>query len=311
MSEPSTQIKFNPRMALWVGAASMGTAALLIVIKTVAWWMSGSTSVLASLIDSVADVVVSFMSFMAIRHSLKPADEDHRHGHGKIEGLMALLQAVFIGTGAVFLVFESVRHLSDPHPVVQPMVAIIVMVASSVLTMLLVAAQNYSQRHAPSLAVESDKAHYSSDTLVNGAVIAALALQMMGGPAWIDPLFALMIALWLGRTAYMVAAKGVDMLLDKELPDEKRARIIAIIAANPDIHGFHDLRTRTSGMELHISFDVEIDPLMTLARAHGISKEIEQNLLHEFPNAQIMIHKDPIGDTEDSRHKDGGLSEAT
>ncbi len=309
MSKPGTKTIFNPQLAMWAGVASMATAAILIVVKAAAWMISDSTSVLASLTDSIIDVIVSFMSFMAIRHSLKPADDDHRYGHGKIEGLMALLQAGFIGMGAVFLIFESAGRLSDPAPVVHPVMTVIVMAASSALSILLIAAQHRILRHAPSLAVESDKAHYASDILVNGVVILALALQMKGAPLWTDPFFALLIALWLGRAAYVVAAKGVDMLLDKELPAEKRDRIVAIIGTNRDIHGFHDLRTRMSGMELYISFDVEIDPDITLAQAHRIAKDIEKALLHEFPNAQIMIHQDPVGETEDSRHKEGGIKE--
>jgi ferrous-iron efflux pump FieF len=311
MLKRSTKAAFNPQLAIWAGVASMVTVAVLIIIKSAAWMISDSTSILASLTDSIVDAIVSFMSFMAIRHSLKPADEDHRYGHGKIEGLMALLQAGFIGTGAVFLVFESVGHLFNPLPVVHPVMAVIVMAVSSGLSIILVAVQHYSLRQAPSLAVESDQAHYASDILVNGAVILALILQMRGAPLWTDPFFALLIALWLGRTAYMVAAKGVDMLLDKELPAEKRDRIIAIIGMNRDIHGFHDLRTRMSGMELYISFDVEIDPDITLAQAHRIAKDIEKALLHEFPNAQVMIHQDPVGETEDSRHKEGGVKETT
>lgn len=309
MEHQSTQKTFNPRRALWAGMASMGIVTLLIVMKSATWWVSGSASVMGSLIDSIADAAVSFMSFMAIHHSMKPADENHRYGHGKIEGLMALLQAGFIGIGAVLLAVEGATHLSNPHPVIQPAMGIAVMVVSSILTLVLIRIQKDSYHHAPSLAVESDREHYASDLLVNGAVVAALVLQMVGVPAWIDPFFAVLIALWLGRVACTIGAKGVDMLLDRELPDEKRSKIISIIGANPDIHGFHDLRTRMSGMELYISFDVEIDPALTLARAHAISKDIERSLLHEFPNAQIMIHKDPVGETEDSRHKGGGMRE--
>src|SRR5687768_167911 len=153
MPNQTEQTIFHPRLALLAGWASIVTVTILIVIKSVAWASSGSASVLASLTDSVIDAAISIISFMAIRHSLKPADDDHRYGHGKIEGLMALLQAAFIGAAAIFLIIESVGRLADPRPVSQPVMAIIVMVISTGLSALLVAIQNYSLRRAPSLSV--------------------------------------------------------------------------------------------------------------------------------------------------------------
>lgn len=294
-------------MALVAGGASIATVAVLIVIKAFAYMASGSASVLASLIDSLVDAGVSLISFLAIRQSLKPASADFRYGHGKIEGLAALMQGAFILGAAVFLGFEAIQRLAQPHPVTATGMAIGVMLVSIVLSVLLVAVQNYSLRHAPSLAVKADRAHYSSDILMNAGVIMALLTQSYGAPVWLDSVFALGIALWMFVTVYGIVMKAVDMLLDRELPQETRMRILEIIRANPDIHDVHDLRTTMSGMRLDIAFDVEIDPNMTLAQAHDVSKKVEDAILREFPNAEIMIHKDPIGEIDDSRHTVKGV----
>ena len=301
------QHAFRPKMALVAGAASVVTVTILIIMKTWAYLASGSTSVLASLIDSLVDAGVSLISFLAIHHSLKPADEDHRHGHGKIEGLAALMQGAFICGAAVFLSFEAFQRLSDSRPVTEHGLAIAVMVASMVLSVLLIVVQNYSLRHAPSLAVKADRAHYSSDILMNGGVILALVAQQYGAPHWIDIAFALVVALWMFATVYKISLKAVDMLLDRELPPETRERILSIIQAHKDVRGVHDLRTTMTGMRVQVFFDIEIDPDMTLANAHAISKEIEKAILREFPNAEIMIHKDPVGEIEDSRHTVRGV----
>ncbi|MBI2233425.1 MAG: cation diffusion facilitator family transporter [Micavibrio aeruginosavorus] len=307
MTQQSQHPVFKPKMALVAGGASIATVALLIAIKAFAYMVSGSASVLASLIDSLVDAGVSLIGFLAIRQSLKPASADFRYGHGKIEGLAALMQGAFILGAAVFLGFEAIQRLAQPHPVTATGVAIGVMLVSIVLSVLLVAVQNYSLRHAPSLAVKADRAHYSSDILMNAGVIMALLTQSYGAPVWLDSVFALGIAFWMFVTVYGIVMKAVAMLLDRELPQETRMRILEIIRSNPDVHDVHDLRTTMSGMRLDIAFDVEIDPDMTLARAHAVSKKVEDAILLEFPNAEIMIHKDPVGEIDDSRHTVKGV----
>lgn len=298
----NTPVPIRPEKAVAAAIGSVLLVAFLIVIKAVAYLASGSASILASLIDSLTDAAVSLMNFAAIRLSLKPADDDHRFGHGKVEGIAALMQAAFIGGSAVFLGLEAIRRLADPQPVADHGLAIVVMIIASVLSAILVMFQNYTLRHAPSLAVESDRVHYGSDILMNIAVILALVLQSRGAPSWIDPAFALAVAFWMMWTVFSVARKGLDMLMDRELPEEIRSRIESIIRSHPDILDFHDLRTRATGMQLDISLDIEVAPDMTLREAHDIAKAVEGLLLRAFPNAEIMIHVDPAGDPEDSRH---------
>lgn len=290
--------------ALVAGVASIVTVTILIAIKGVAWYFSGSVSVLASLIDSLMDAVVSFVNFMAIRYSLKPADHEHRYGHGKIEGIAALFQSAFIAGAGIFLILESVRRFVEPGETGESMLAVGIMAVSIVLSLALVFVQKISLRYAPSLAVEAEQAHYAGDIVINLGVIAVLAALQYGAPSWLDPAFAVLVACYLGYTAKTIAMKGVDMLLDRELPDEMRQQILEMIAGHSQVKGVHELRTRKSGMDIHIAFDLELDPDITLHHAHGIGLAIERKILQSFPHAQIMIHKDPAGiPHEDSRHK--------
>jgi ferrous-iron efflux pump FieF len=153
------------------------------------------------------------------------------------------------------------------------------------------------------LAIESDQAHYSTDIALNGSVIAALAVSYYNGPYWVDPLCAIAVAAYYVYAARKIALKATDMLMDKELPEAVRSRIREIIQKHPDILGYHDLRTRKSGMILHISFDVEIDPDISLREAHGYVRALELDILVDYPYAEIIIHKDPFGDTHDPRHQ--------
>lgn len=293
---------YKPRAALAAGAASLAVVAVLIAVKAVAYWQTGSSAVFASLMDSIVDVTASAMSFLAIHLSLKPADKNHRSGHGKIEGLAALLQALLILSGGFSLLYEAIVRLAEPRHIDKPDLAIGIMLFSILLSMLLVALQNRVLKNAPSLAVESDKAHYSMDIAVNIGVIAVLLGLRGGMPGWIDPVFAALVSVYLAFTAKMIAKKGLDMLLDRELPKETRSQILDTIRVQDGVLGVHDLRTSQSGMRIFMSFDIEADPDLSLIKAHDIARKVEEALLKIWPHADIMIHVDPHGDTDDSRH---------
>jgi ferrous-iron efflux pump FieF len=288
--------------ALRAGLASVAVVGILILIKGATYAATSSASVLASLMDSIGDGAASIMNYMAIVYAVRPPDSDHRHGHGKMEGLAALMQAGLIAGAGLLILWEACGHFLHPQAVSNGEAAVFVMVAATVLSALLVAFQNYSLRRANSLAVAADKAHYGADIVVNIGVIAVLLLLRAGAPLWIDPLFALLVALWLARTAHSVGCQGVDMLLDRELPDEVRARIKQRVRANAAVLGLHDLRTHRSGMKTFMSFDIELDPALSLHDSHEIVREVELALLADFPDAEILIHVDPFGDTADSRH---------
>ncbi len=296
-----------PHYALFAAIWAVGTVTVLILLKGYAYWQSGSAAVLATLTDSMTDAGISLTMLMAIRLSIKPADENHRYGHGKVEGLAALFQAAMMTGAGTFLLFEGLHRFVEPRDVEHHLLGISVAVISIILTMILIGVQNYALKRAPSLAVESDRAHFTTDVFLNASVMLALIAHMKGWASWVDPAAALAIAGYFGWTAFTIGKKAADMLMDRELPDAVRQRIIKTAQNHPEILGIHDLRTRRSGMSLHISFDVEIDPEFTLRQAHDVIRGLEQKILEDYPYAEILIHMDPHGDTYDSRHRVQGV----
>ena len=292
------------RLMMFAGGASVATVLVLIAIKTYAYFESESVSVLGSLIDSVMDSVVSIMTFLAIRMSLKPADDDHRSGHGKAEGLAALIQAGFISGSCIFLLFESLSRFTEPHQLARTGLVMVVMVASMILTTVLIMIQNYAIRHTNSLAVEADKAHYSTDFIVNGGVLVVMAMLHFGLPQWIDPVCGIGIVAYMGHTAFDIGSKGIDMLMDKEVEGEIREHIERLIFVDKNVKGMHDLRITRSGTRLIIAFDIELPGYLSLTEAHDISRDIEIRIIEAYPDSEIMIHKDPYGDPHDARHGD-------
>ncbi|MBN8520646.1 MAG: cation transporter [Alphaproteobacteria bacterium] len=297
----------NPRYALWAAGWSVATVSILISIKLWAYIESDSSAMLASLLDSLMDAGVSIILLFAVRYSLKPADKGHRYGHGKIEGIAALFQSAMMFAGACFILFESGHKFLHPQAISHHGLALWVSGVAILLSLILVAVQKFSLARAPSLAIEADRAHYKSDIFLNLAVIFALIIHAQGGPLWVDPAVAIVIAGYFAFTSWQIGKQGADMLMDREMPSAVRERIKMIVSRHDDVLGIHDLRTRKSGMVLHISFDVEIDPDLTLRTAHEVTRQLEQSLLEDFPYAEILIHMDPYGDTFDARHSVKGV----
>ena len=281
--------------------ASTSVAVTLILAKTFAWVMTDSVSVMSSLIDSLLDVAASLVNLLAVRHALTPADREHRFGHGKAEPLAGLAQAAFITGSAVLLSLEAVHRLAQPQAVTHGDIGIVIMVASMVVTVLLVTFQRHVVKVTGSVAIGADALHYRSDIILNGSVILSIVLSArLGWPA-LDPLFGLAIAAYVLYSAWTIIQASLDRLMDRELPDGDRQRIREIALRNPEIRSVHDLRTRSSGPDVFIQIHLEMDGDMTLQRSHEIADDVERTILDAFPNAEVIIHQDPAGVEEARR----------
>jgi len=281
------------RLLMIAALASIVTALLLIAAKTVAWLMTGSVSLLASLVDSVMDSLASLINFFAIRYSLVPADEEHRFGHGKAEALAGLGQAIFIAGSSLFLIQQSVFKLMDPQPIEQNAVGVAVMVFSILLTFGLLLIQKFVVRETGSTAIEADSLHYLSDLSVNAGIILVLVVSQYGF-LWLDGAVGLVIALFILYSAWSIAGESIQLLLDREIPGDVRDVVGAIVAEHPQALGFHDLRTRQSGRTQFIQLHVDMDQNLSLREAHDLAERIERGIRQAYPAADVIIHQDPV-----------------
>ncbi len=299
MSQTIDQGDANARLMRRATYASVAVAGMLIVIKTVAWFMTDSVAVLSSLIDSWLDALASVVNLLAVRQALQPADSEHRFGHGKLESLAGLGQAAFIAGSAVLLLFEAFPRLFAPAPVTNEGVGIAVMAVTIVVTLALVRFQIYVVRKTKSVAISADSLHYKGDILVNGGVLVSLAASMFLGWNFLDPIFAIAISGYILWSAWKIVGVSLEVLMDRELPDADRVRIRDIALAHPDVREMHDLRSRSSGTLTFIQLHLEMDGGMTLSRAHEIADEVEATIRDAFPGAEVIIHQDPEGLIED------------
>jgi ferrous-iron efflux pump FieF len=276
--------------------ASVITAGFLIVAKLIAWLMTGSVGLLASLVDSVMDSIASLINLFAIRYSLQPADEDHRFGHGKAEPLAGLAQAAFIAGSAIFLIFHAIDRLRYSHHLEQVGVGIGVMVLAICLTLVLLAIQRYVIQKTNSTAIRADSLHYATDLLTNISILVALYLSTLGWN-WADPVFAIGVALYIFYSAFRIGREAFEQLMDRELPDDILQKIQSIAMSHPEVTGTHETRTRQSGHTRFVQLHLELDEEMSLKRAHQIADEVEAEILAFLPGAEVIIHQDPIDDS--------------
>ena len=275
--------------------ASVSVAAILIVTKFIVWRMSGSVALLSSLLDSTLDIFASMISLFAVRHALMPADREHRFGHGKAEALAALGQSLVVGGAAILLVWEAAQRIFDPTPIKAEYWAVAVMVLSLVLTIVLVRYQRKVARETGSVAIAADSLHYVTDVMVNAGIVVGLLAVAVLDWRLVDPFIAICVAAYLTYAAWQIARSSLDMLMDREFDDDKRARIREIALLHPEVRAIHDLRTRSSGMHSFIQFHLELDGDIPLTRAHKIADEVEDLIAKEFTGAEILIHQDPAG----------------
>ena len=280
--------------------ASVTVAGVLIVGKLAAWLATGSVTVLASLVDSLMDAVASLINLTAVRYSLQPADDEHRFGHGKAEALAGLGQATFIAGSALFLLLEAVNRLVNPIRVEAVAAGIGVMAFAVVATLLLLGIQRHVIRLTGSTAIRADSLHYATDLATNLTTIVALVLASMGWSG-ADPLFALAIAIYIFYSAFDIGREAVGLLMDRELPDDVRARIRDLAFSHPEVLGLHDVRTRQAGHQYFVQLHIELDDQLSLRRAHAVADAIEAAIADAYPGAEVIVHQDPVTEVDRSR----------
>jgi ferrous-iron efflux pump FieF len=275
--------------------ASVCAALLLGGLKAYAAWTTGSVAMLASLSDSLLDLIASLVTLAGVRIAAQPADANHRFGHGKAEALAALFQVVLISASATFIAVRAIERLTSGEVAADPEAGIVVSVIAIGVTLLLTAYQARAIAASGSIAIRTDRLHYQSDLLLNSGVIAALVLESVLHLRGADPLFGIGIALWLLWGAWHAAIEAIGQLMDREWPEEKRRAFIVCAAAIPGFESLHDLRTRTSGSQDFAQFHIHVPATMTVAEAHDVVEALEARLEAEFPGTEILIHVDPEG----------------
>jgi cation diffusion facilitator family transporter len=296
---------------------SVATAISLSLIKFVTGFITGSMAVLSSAIDSMLDIVMSGVNFLAIRQAEQPADENHAYGHGKFETIATLIQSLIIGGSGVWIFLESIRRLlegSEPTKFGSGIAVLIISVLVSILI------SNYLKKVAKetdSSALMADSLHFSMDVYTNIALVIGMGVMYWLKLYWIDSVLSLCVAMYIFYEALKLVRLSLKDVLDEQLPEETRKRIEKIIIE----HGgqtvnYHNLRTRKAGSQKLIDFHMTVCKHLSVAEAHDLTDELESAIAKAVGDVDVTIHVEPcfiercehdrICELEDNGSRPGG-----
>lgn len=311
MTESGLTQAERARLTSRAALASIAMAITLIGLKTWAAIQTSSVAMLGSLADSGLDLVASIVVLLGVRIAAVPADHDHRFGHGKAEALAALVQIILITLSALFIAGRAIQRLLSGAQTSDAELGIGVSIVAMALTLALITYQRHVVRRTGSVAIGTDRLHYSSDLMLNGSVILALVLDQFAGVTGADAVFGVLIALWLLWGAWSASSHALDQLMDREWPDELRERFLAAAREYPELAGLHDLRTRSSGTHRFVQFHVWVPADWTVKEAHDRLDRVEEQLQERFPETEILIHVDPEGQIDRETMLPSAITEGT
>jgi cation diffusion facilitator family transporter len=271
------------------------------MVKLVVGALTGSVSILSEAVHSAMDLLAAFIAFLSVRKSGQPADTKHPFGHGKIENISGTVEAFLIFVAAGWIIYEAIARLHQPKPLERFGWGIGVMLLSAVVNSVVSSLLFKVGKETDSVALQADAWHLRTDVYTSVGVMLSLLLIWMGEAVfegthfdWLDPVAAIGVALLILKAAYDLTVKSIRDLMDVRLPEEEETWILELIRGHgPDIHGFHDLRTRKAGGFRFVEFHMKVDPHMTVEDSHRITDEIAARIEKQFPGTSVTIHTEP------------------
>jgi cation diffusion facilitator family transporter len=284
---------------------SIVVSLVVMAIKFLAWRMTGSVALYSDALESIVNVIASFVAWYTISVSQKPADDTHPFGHHKAEYFSAVLEGVLISVAALLIAHEAWQAFVEPRALDQPWTGMSINVvaagANAIWAWLLIR----TGRMANSPALIADGKHILSDVMTSFGVLAGLTAAVLSGYAILDPIMALIIAiniLWQGSR---IIRNSINALMDHALPEGQQQLLCKTIAEHSgSALEFHDLKTREAGPVRFAEFHLIVDAEMTVAESHSICDRIEQALKEAMPGLNVTIHVEP----EEKRKPDEGFA---
>ncbi len=268
---------------------------ILVLLKMCVGFWSGSVSVLSEALHSATDLTASGIAFFSVRVSDTPPDDDHPFGHGKIESLSGLIEAMLIFSAAAYIIHEAVSKLHSHSLDSQKLNAgLAVMALSSVFNIVLSTHLAREAKATESIALKSEARHLRSDVVTSLGVFTGLALVRLTGIPWFDPLLAFLVSALILVSGFQIARDALAPLVDTRLPKEELEIIRTILEVEDRVLGYHKLRTRRSGSQRHADVHVQIDDNCTLIQAHDFTEELEDEIRGSLPSITINIHIEPF-----------------
>ena len=279
-------------------ALSVGSNTTLVALKLAVGFATGSVSIISEAMHSGVDLVAAIMAYFSVSASDVPADENHPFGHGKIENLSGTVEAILILLAAAFIIFEAIKKLLKPFEIENLWLAISVMLISS-LANVVVSSWLFKVAHrTDSIALKADAEHLRVDVITSFGVFVGLLVIKITDWHVLDPIIALSVALLIIGIAVKLTWEAGAPLLDVRLPADEIERVKEIIKHDPNVVGYHKLRTRKAGAERHIDVHIQVDRDMPIAAAHQVAEAIEDEIRDKINGARVITHVEPDNEAE-------------
>jgi cation diffusion facilitator family transporter len=266
----------------------------LTVLKVTVAVITGSISIFAQAADSFFDLFAVAVTFLAVIIAAKPADEEHPFGHGKVEDIAAIVQAVLIFTVGGLIIYSAIRRIITGVTVELTEAGIGIMLVSIIVSIFLSRHLLKVSQATGSTALEANARNIAVDVYSAAGVLAGLAAVRFTGLSIIDPIVALVVALVILKTAYDILRKSFGGLIDVKLPKaEEDAIRSSIMEHSGQVVGFHELRTRKAGNQRFIEFHLVMPKNVSVEEAHRVCDQIEQDIENRLQHTSITIHVEP------------------
>lgn len=282
----------SPKLA--AARLSIVTALGLAILKLMTGLFTGSLAVLTSAIDSLLDVLMSGINFMAIRHAEQPADEQHPYGHGKFETLATIFQAIIIAASGVWIVYEGIQRMIVASPIKQTGIGVAVMSISTVASFMISRHLRRVAKETDSSALKADSLHFSMDVYTNLALLIGLILLSQFDLPWLDSVMSILVAIYILYESIRLLRHGLRDILDEQLPETVRHEIEELINEHKDeLFDFHNLRTRRAGSQKLIDFHLTVCKHLSVEEAHDVTEYIEKKIGEKITGTDVTIHVEP------------------
>lgn len=275
-----------------IARLSIISNSLLIAMKLVVGIISGSVSIISEAIHSSMDLVAAIIAFFSVKVSDNPPDSRHPYGHGKIENISGVIEALLIFVAAIWIIYEAVKKLLGEEIVLEKIwIGATVMLISAVVNTIVSRKLYKVARETKSVALEADALHLKTDVYTSAGVAAGLILILLTDIRWLDPIVAILVAFFILHESYLLLKRAFSPLLDTAWSDDEIDGLERKL--NEMEVNYHDLRTRVAGNYRFIDIHIEIPKDESVGHAHEYCDRIENELTSSYENLSVTIHVEP------------------
>jgi cation diffusion facilitator family transporter len=276
---------------------SIATAVATILLKGIAWWITGSVGLLSDALESFVNLAGALMALAMLSLAAQPADDNHAFGHGKAEYFSSAFEGFLIALAAVAIAWTAIERLIAPRPLESVGVGLAVSVAASVVNLLTARTLMSVGRKYRSITLEADAHHLMTDVITSAGVVVGVGLVWLTGWLWLDPVIALIVAANILRTGWQLMRRATAGLMDVAMPDDELKAIDAVLARyRAQGLDFHALRTRQAGTRAFVTLHVLVPGEWTVQQGHDCSEHIEADIRRAVPHAHVTTHLEPRED---------------